>query len=703
MTEFVNVLNTATPSDFDVIVVGATEAGCLAAVAAARLGRRVLLTSDNERFGWMTGYGINWQDVEPEKTHGVINGLAYEFLAGVAFRETPNKTLARHWRAGGWSRPSWWRRAWARFLAHPNITRLPNAKIASVQKTGTTIQSITFTDLGTFTADVFVEGTPCGDMVQRCLTSYSIGREDSALYGETLKAGIKATVAWPGSASIDPYVIPGNAGSGLIYGVDNSAAGTVGAADGKVMAFGYRLFLTSVAGDKIAFPAPDLDYYNASRYELLGRAFAAAPSYYGDATSGLGRIFQLYDVSPSVGTDMGPTYHNYVDLNSGGPFSTNYPVPDECLEYVTASYTRRAEIEYKAKQHVLGLIYWLLNSGDSRIPSVIKTALSAYGLSNKEMGEYGGMSPQFYQREGARAVGDFVMTAALATLTYNTTYPIGYLFYGFDSHYVRRLVSGGVVVTEGAMLNPQGTNYGSPIPLEILLPKVAECTNLVLASQPSVSQAYWCSLRAIPTMLQVGAAAGILAAVASQEYTTVQAVNKARVVQLNDHRRTADGTVLDVTGTFSDGAVTDTGTWNNGASSRFGGIGAGAGYATVAALTAATKKFSPNIYETGAYEVFIAYPPAQTTDPDGVSSQSRATNAKVTISSAAGSIDIRVDLRWPNGRGGRWESLGVYTFRQGLPSADYVQFDATDADGNLVISAVKWVPVSLRTLAGPAL
>jgi len=693
MTEFTNVLNTATPSHFDVIVVGATEAGCLAAVSAARLGRRVLLTSDNERFGWMTGYGINLQDVEPDYTHGVVNGLTYEFLAGVAYRETPNKTLSRHWRSGGWSRPSWWRRAWARVLTHPNITLLPNAQIASVSKSGTTIQSITFTGLGTFTADVFVEGTPCGDMVQRCLTSYSIGREAAALYGETGKAGIKAPAAWPGSAAIDPYVTPGSAGSGLIFGVDSSVAGTTGAADGRVMAFGHRLFLTSIAADKIAFPAPDMGYYSAARYELLGRAFAAAPSYYSDSTLGLGRIFQLYDISPATGTAMGPTFHSYVDLNSGGPFSTNYPDNAECLEYVTASYARRAEIEYKAKQHILGLFHWLLNSGDSRIPANIVTALSAYGFSNKELGEYGGWSPQLYQREGARAVGDFVMNTTLATVSYNTTYPIGYLHYGFDSHYVRRFVSGGVVTTEGAMLNPQGTLYGSPIPLEILLPKVAECTNLVLASQPSVSQAYWCSLRAIPSMLQVGAAAGILAAVASQESTTVQAVNKPRVVQINDHRRTSDGIVLDVTGSFSEGVVTDTGAWNNAANSRFGGIGAQGYYATIAALTAATKKFAPNIYETGAYEVFIAYPPVQTTD------QSRASNAKVTISTVAGAIDLRVDLRWPNGRGGRWESLGVYTFRQGLPSVDYVQFDATDADGNLVISAVKFVPLSLRALA----
>lgn len=693
MPELTDVILTAVGS-YDVICVGETEASCMAAVSAARLGQKVLLTSSNDYFGWMTGGGINWQDVEPDKTPGTVNGLAREFLAGVAERETPDRSFPRHWRGGGWSRPRWWRRAWAKILSHPNITLLRNAPLISVQKTGTTVTSVTFPQ-GTIAASVFVEGTPCGDLIRLAGCSTSVGREAVALYSETSKAGIKATTAWPGSASIDPYVTPGVSGSGLIYGVDSGAAGTVGTADGRVMAFGYRLFLTTIAADKMAIPSPDMTgpyAYSAARYELLGRAFAAAPAYYDDATNGLARIFQFYDVSPTVGTSMGATKHSYVDLNSGGPISTNYPDNAECLEYLTATPARRAEIEYNAKQWILGLFYWLLNSNDVRIPAVIKTALTAYGFSNKEYGETGGFPPTFYVREGTRLVGDFVMHSGLATLTYGTSYPIGFLHYGFDSHYVRRLVSGGVVVAEGAMLNLQTTNYGSPIPLEILLPKVAECTNIVSVSQPSVSQVYWCSLRAIPSMLQVGAAGGIVAAIAAEQALPVQSVDKARVVTINDAQNVTDGQAIDTTTTYANGTRTEANTAWTTASSRFGGLSVNMQYkTTTAAGQNSQMTFAPFIYEAGAYEVFVAYPPAQTSDPDAASSQSRATNAKFTINHTDGASVRRVDMRWPNGRGGRWESLGAFHFSQGIPSANTVVIDALDSDGNVVISGVKFV------------
>lgn len=679
---------------YDIIVVGGTEAGHLAAVSAARLGRSVLLALPGSHIGWMTGGGVNWQDVEPDKTSGVVNGLAREFLAGVAERETPDRSFVRHWRAGGWSRPRWWRRAWAKILAHPNITILRDAPLISVQKSGLTITSVTLPQ-GTFFADVFVEGTDTGDLVRLAGLSYSLGREASALYGEGGKAGIKAPAAWPGGAAIDPYVTPGQPASGLIYGVDPAPAGTVGAADGRVMAFGYRLFLTSVTADKIPFPAPDMTgsyAYDPARYELLARAFAAAPAYYDDAVNGLGRIFQFYDISPTTGSPMGSPKHSYVDLNSGGPISTNYPNTAECLEYVTATTARRAEIAYNAKQWILGLLYWLLNSNDPRIPAVIKTALAAYGFSNKEYGSTGGFPPNFYVREGCRMVGDFVANTTTATLANGTPYPIGYLHYGFDSHYVRRLVSGGVVVPEGAMLNGQGTNYGSPIPLEILLPKAAECSNMVSVSQTSTSRAYWCSLRAIPSMLQIGPPGGVVAAIASAERIAVQAVDRARVCAIIDIQGVTDGQVIDTTGTYSAGSRTESGTAWTTASSRFGGIALNSQYKTTTGPGQNSQiTFAPNILETGAYEVLICYPPAQTADPDGVSSQSRATNTKITINHADGTSVRRVDQRWPNGRGGRWESLGIFTFTQGLPSTNTVVLDASDSDGNVVISAVKVV------------
>lgn len=679
-------------SAFDIIVIGATEAGIASAVRAARMGRKVLIVSDNERIGWMTGWGINNQDVVPSKTPGVINGLTREFLSTVA-QNLWFKSFVAYWRANGVGRPSWYRKAFDRLVSHPNLTILRNARLVLVEKTGTRITAIILDcddqqASGRYTARVFVEGTAEGDLNRRVLSSISVGRESTALYGEA-GAGILTPSIWDGNTTVDPYVTPGVPASGLLYGVDPGALGTVGAGDGRVMAFGYRVFLTSVPADKIPFLAPDMGTYSAAHYELLGRAMAANPTWYGHATLGLDRLFQFYPLDPDgTGATMGPTFMPIVDLNSGGAFSTNYPNNAECLEYLTATYTRRSEIGEKAKQHVLGLFHWILHSGDSRIPPTIVTALNAYGLSNKELTEYGGFSPQLYVREGVRAVGDFVLSLGGAVIGNGYTDVIGYGFYDHDSHGVRRLVQGGAVYYEGAQLSSLGTNYGYPIPMRVLFPKVAECTNLVLASQPSVSQMVWRGLRAIPSMMVIGEAAGVVAALASLGDLNVQSVPYGDVSSELDITGVNDGLVVDSVSGFVRGLVTTIGTWA-GSSSRFGAIATQ--YATTAGNTGASKKFQHNIREPGPFRVMLAYSPSSSGD------QGRATNLAVTVSHADGVSTRSVNQLWEqagsSGYGGRWEELGVFTFRAGAPSPDFVLIDDAGSNGRLTVSAVKLVPL----------
>lgn len=689
---------------YDVIVVGATEAGCMAARQAAELGKRVLLTSDNERFFWMSGWGLNQQDVSSAHSSGILSGLARKFFADFARFETPEVAFTRWWRLNGRGRPGWYQRQVAKLLTHPGITLLPDAKIRKVTMDGARIASIRFAvgEAGaetSFTASVWIEGTPCGDVVQRALSTISIGREAAATYGEA-HGGALAAVKWDNNLTVDPYVTPGNSGSGLLFGVDGDAADMVGAGDGRVMAFGYRLFLTSVAADKLPFPAPDMggDYpYDPANYELLGRAFKAASDassdYYSNASTGLGRILQFYDVAFNGGTAMGPTYLAYADLNSGGAFSTNYPNNAECLEYITASdgdgpdYARRAEIAYKARQHILGLIYWLLHSGDSRIPASIVTALGAYGLSNKELGAYGGVSPQFYEREGARPIGETVLHENHMVLGNGVSTTIAYGFYDVDSHPVRRLVVGGQTYVEGAMLNALGYNYGFPVPMEVLFPKRAQCTNLLCASQPSVSRVMWCSLRVAPSMMMIGQAAGAAASLAIDQGSDVQDVQYTRLRTLMNLNDINDAILLDVSGYFPQGTVTTTGTWSNGMS-RFGYIGGY--YKTTAGSTGATIRLAPNVWEAGQYEVFLFYSPADTAVSGD---QGRATNLAVTVSHADGTATKTVNQQFPGGYGGHWESLGVYQFRQGTPSADYVEINDTGANGRVTVSAIKLVPV----------
>lgn len=688
---------------FDVIVIGATEAGCMAARQAAEAGASVLLTSDMPWFGWMSsGYGLNQQDCRGSHSCAVIGGPARKFLTKLANDNFSRRAFSHWWKNEGQMRPLWSKKAWADFLAHPSISLLPNVTLTSLTKTGTRITSVAFSNGQSFAPRIVIEGTACGDVVQRALASYSIGREATSLYSEAA-AGILAAGKWDNNTNVDPYVTPGNAGSGLLFGVDAGAAGTVGAGDGRVMGFGFRPFLTSTAGEIIPwseyFASGAPAGYDAAKYELLGRAFAANAAYYGDATSGLGRIFQWYNLSLGTGTVMGGTKIPYVDLNNLAPISVNYPVTTENVEYVTATETRRAEIRASALSYMLGLFYWLHAAADARIPAAVRTAWNSYGFSRYQLAETGGAPGQFYEREGARAVGDFVLKQGDAILNNTVDDTIAFGFYDIDSHTVRRLVVGGLTYVEGAALNSLGTNYGYRVPMRVLFPKVAECTNLVLASQPSVSRVIWSGLRVAPSMMMIGSAAGAVAALAARYKINVQSVQYAQVAAVCDPWDVQDGTVLDVTGTYGHGTITETGgSWVS-ATSRFGGLAAAAPggipqYRTVIAanVTGHKWKAAPNVYADGVYDVYLYYSADVSVAQGG---QGRATNMLVNVVTQAGATAVTVSEQVGStylSNGGRAEYLGRFRFRAGVPSADYIEIDCNGADGQVAVSGIKLAP-----------
>jgi len=656
----------------DVVVFGATPAGIAAAVAAARLNEKVLLISQSSRIGGVMGWGINNTDVLSAVTPDVVVGFGREVLARIAANETSEKVFQRFIRRGAVTRPSWCERAFAEIVAaEKNITVFYNTELDSVAMNGTVIEAVNLTGeclQRHVPARVFIDASYTGDLIAAAGCTVSIGRESSATYSEA-QAGILSSVAWTGSATVDPYVTAGNASSGLLPGMDSSAAGTVGAGDGRVMPAVFRLFVTTNASVRIPFPAPDMSTYDALNYELLGRAMASAPTSFNQVSE----LFTLYDLS-----------NGYYDLNSSGAVSTNY-MGDESKEYITATPARRAVIRENAKQWILGLIYWIRSSGDVRIPAALITEFADYGLVSNELVASGGFSPELYIREGRRLVGDFVFDQNDISLTNGFTDPIAYGYYDLDSHFVRRIVVAGVAKLEGALLTALTTSQiGYPIPYRVLLPKEAECTNLLSPTCPSVSRVAWCSIRMEPVMLALGQAAGIAAHMARMEDCNVQDINTTRLLSQQDIDRARDAIVLNSDGTYAQGTVTQTGSWAT-TTSRFGYLGASALSDGNTSKGSLSVKFAPDIWNTGAYQVMFKYPPAATSG--------RANNVPVYVVHADGTATRTVNQLYPGGQGGEWESLGVFTFLKGQPSANYVTVDNTGTSDFVVASAVKWKPV----------
>lgn len=681
----------------DVVVLGATPAGIAAAVAAARLGKKVYLISDSDRLGGVQGWGITNTDVAVGVTPAAVVGFAREYLDYVGKKETATKDFMRFHRVGCIGKPSWFARSFNYFVSKEgNISTVKNAAFVGCLKTGTRVKAVYLDVAGErveVTGRVFIDATYTGDLIAAAGCSYTVGREANATYTETLN-GIRSPGTWAGSVSLDPYRTPGDPGSGLLPGIDKDPAGTVGAADGKVMGAGFRLLVTTTAGNRVPFPAPDLSKYDPLNYELLARAMAAAPTSYDTVAE----LFQLYSLATG----------GYFDLNTRGniPCSSNWH-SDECLEYVSASPERRAVIRDNAKQYLLGLFYWITNSTDSRIPAGLKTDLASYGFSNEELLAYGGFSPEFYIREGRRLVGDYVMTENDMTINNGVLDTIAFGYYGIDSHLVRILVNGsGKAVPEGSGLTAlTSTKIGFPIPYRVLVPKAAECTNVLSPGAPSWSRVVHCSARMEPIFLAIGEAAGIGASEAVEQDINVGDVSQVRLGRIQDIYRVWDGSlVLSADGVYPNGTVTVTGTWAtvgpSSANARHGFLGtAGAGYSVTSFRTAAPGanklKFQPLLWISGAYRVYIKYPPDTT---------GRANNATVNIvcEGAGGAATQQTFVRSVSelyavaggGGGGDWEDLGVYNFRAkggGVISDDYVEVDATGASDVVAVAAVKFV------------
>lgn len=642
---------------FDVVVYGATPGGIAAAIAAKREGASVVVVEPLDWVGGMLTGGLSLTDVNPGHAKANVVGLAKEFFDEVAYEYLAQKQSFFRLSFNG--EPKIYQKVVRKILQRNGIQIYTNSPLSSVSKTGTRITSALFESLGRITGKSFIDATYEGDLIAAAGCSFFIGREANATYGET-NNGVRAIgVAAQFTDGVDPYVTPGVAGSGLLPGVTAEALGTAGAASSQVQCFNYRLCMTTNAPNKVAVPEPTS--YNALNYELLAREIAISGS-------GWTAMADNFVTAALQGTAK-------FDINNKGPMSLNYVDPI-CTEYITATQARRAEIRETIKQYILGLLKFLQT--DARVPVAMRTAVGTFGFCADEFSATGGFSPTLYVREGRRLVGDFVLKESDITSLNAFTDEVAYVYYTIDSHHVRRIVVGANTKNEGyTFVSPA---VGAKVPLRVVMPKVAEVTNLAATFAVSASHVAFCSIRMEPIHMALGQAAGVVAALAARTGVNFQAVPVADVKKVQDIQgvQVGNGAILNTDATFTRGTITTNGSWSDGTS--ISGFLGGSYSATSAA--GAYKRFAPNIGTPGQYRVFIKWPENQ--------SNARSAAVPVTIIDATGTTSFVLNQN-ADGDTGDWFDAGVYTFAKGAPSAHYVQI-ATDGTNSTVISAVKFVP-----------
>jgi hypothetical protein len=516
--------------DFDVVIYGGTSAAVTAAVQVKKMGKTAVIVCPEKHLGGLSAGGLGFTDTGNK---AVIGGLAREFYHRVwKHYDSP---AAWTWQKkqdygnkgqgtpaiDGAQRTMWIFEPQVAEKVFEDLVRefaipvhrdqwLDRAK--GVKRDGARIAAITMLGGKTYTGRMFLDATYEGDLMAAAGVAYHVGRESQAQYGEKY-AGVQTGVLHHRhhfgavQEKISPYKTPGDPKSGVLARVSAAHPDEFGAADNKLQAYCYRMCLTDLPENRVPFPKPA--GYDPTQYELLLRIFAA----------GWRETFQKFDPIPNRKTDT----------NNHGPFSTdnigrNYDYPE-------ASYERRREILAEHITYQQGWLYFIAN--DPRVPVDVRDAMSKWGLAKDEFKDNGHWPHQIYVREARRMVGTYVMTENELQKRRPTPDSI-------DSHNVQRYITPeGHVQNEGDI--GVSTNGPYAIALGSLMPKKAECENLLVPVCVSSSHIAYGSIRMEPVFMILGQSAATAAAMAIDAKSALQDVPYAKLRE----RLLADGQVLE--------------------------------------------------------------------------------------------------------------------------------------------------------------
>ncbi len=285
----------------------------------------------------------------------------------------------------------------------------------------------------------------------------------------------------------------------------------VGAGDGGVMSYGYRVCLTT-APDRIPFDRPD--DYDEAYWELGRRLFDR------DRREGVERpAGRMLGLEPNLPGGM-------ADGNSLGPFSLSV-LDGSAWEYPDANPERREELRLHHLRHTRGFLHFL--SSDPAVPASIRRELGRWGLPPGEFADTGHLPHQLYVREARRMLGSAMLTEHDLRAGRIPADTVALGSYHLDIREVQRTWrwvhehpdARGSVFTEGYLSVPVPI-YG--IPYAALVPRREHAGNVLVPVCLSASHVAFSSVRMEPQYQMLGHAAGVAAALAAQSGRPVQDV-----------------------------------------------------------------------------------------------------------------------------------------------------------------------------------
>jgi hypothetical protein len=499
---------------YDLVIYGGTSAGVVAGVQAAKQGLRAIVIEPSPHLGGLSAAGLGATDIGNKDA---IGGLAREFYRRVgaqyareeAWRfEARDKFRSGRQRAGEaemWVfEPKVAEALFDAWIAEAGVELVRGDGLErerGVKKSGAKLEALVLKSGRIVRGRCFVDATYEGDLLPGAGVRYTVGRESNATYGESWNGIQPELDKHQFDLAVDPYRVPGDPSSGLLPEIASDGPGERGAGDAKVQAYCFRMCLTDVAENRLPFPKPTS--YDAQRYELLARYFAA----------GFAKV-----PWHSIGMPNRKT-----DTNNNTAFSTDWI--GGSWTWAEASDAEREALFAAHRDYQMGLLWFLAN--DPRVPPAVQKEVQRWGLPKDEFVATGGWPHALYVREARRMIGPYVMSEQDCVGKRRCEDSIGLAAYTMDSHNVQRYAANGRVWNEGDVQVGGFPPY--PISLRSLVPEEAQCTNLLVPCALSASHIAFGSIRMEPVFMVLAQSAASIAAEALASDLPVQRVDYAKL------------------------------------------------------------------------------------------------------------------------------------------------------------------------------
>ncbi|HEY4207690.1 MAG TPA: FAD-dependent oxidoreductase, partial [Puia sp.] len=490
-------------NSYDICIYGGTSGGVIAAYTAKKMGKSVVLIEPGRHLGGLTSGGLGYTDIGNKYA---VTGLALDFY---------RRTGKHYGKFESWVfEPHVAEDVFKQYIQEGNVKVLYDYHIVAATKQQATIISISLEPSGIskapspllIHAKEFIDCSYEGDLMARAGVSYMVGREANSVYNETYNGVQVQPSATPQHGNqvpdgVDPYMVPGDPGSGLLWGISDAVLAPIGTGDKHVQAYNFRICLTNDPANRIPITQPP--GYDPAKYELLPRYIA--------------RLTKQDDIREILKFDLMPNHKT--DINNGGGFSTDMIGMN--WDYPEADYAGREKFRKALERYNKGLLYFI--GHDQRIPSTIRNFMLDWGYPKDEYTDNGNWTPQIYIREARRMIGEYIMTQANCQSKEIVPDGVGMAAYGMDSHNTQRLVINGMVKNEGDV--EKGGLDPYPVSYRALVPKRGECTNLLVPVCLSASHIAYGSIRMEPVFMVLGQSAAAAAVQAIDDGTAVQDID----------------------------------------------------------------------------------------------------------------------------------------------------------------------------------